>query len=52
LSEEDGQKVDWRDLLGDAKNFNPGVYGESEQKSEDGSDAMPNSEEEDDAVSE
>jgi capsid protein len=34
LSEEDGQKVDWRDLLGDAKNFDPGVYADPDAKAE------------------
>jgi lambda family phage portal protein len=34
LNEEDGQKVDWRDLLGDAKNFDQGVYSDPSENSE------------------
>jgi hypothetical protein len=47
LSEEDGQKVDWRDLLGDAKNFDPAVYGESAEEPKKSSAAA-----EDDAIPE
>jgi lambda family phage portal protein len=47
LSEEDGQKVDWRDLLGDAKNFDPAVYGEAAEEPKKSSAAS-----EDDAIPE